>query len=332
MTMQANFSTAHLPFRTFTKDILVKGKPAKKRCIEIAGQQYTVSCGFANVVSLDDEWFEDVKDPDHVIQTIKRSGLGADIFAFWQRPPDQEPRFNFYKEWESVAALPVRGYDHWFSKQISSRLRSQIRKAIKEGLEIRETAYDDDFVRGMTEIFNETPVRQGRPFWHYGKDFETIKKQFSTYIYREQMIGAYLGGEMVGFIMLGDSGNFGLTGQIISKVKHRDKVTNNALIGKAVEICEKRKLPWLVYGYWTNDSLAEFKRRCGFEEQRVPRYFVPLSLKGAVALKSGLHRGWKNALPSQIKSPLKKLRKFLYGLRTEGSAERSLADTSKDSN
>jgi len=30
----------------------------------------------------------------------------------------------------------------------------------------------------MTAIFNESPTRQGRKFWHYGKDFATVKKQF----------------------------------------------------------------------------------------------------------------------------------------------------------
>ena len=59
--------------------------------------------------------------------------------------------------------------------QIKSRVRNQIRKAEKEGLVVKEVPYDDDFVRGMTAIFNESPVRQGRPFWHYGKSFETVK-------------------------------------------------------------------------------------------------------------------------------------------------------------
>ena len=39
----------------------------------------------------------------------------------------------------------------------------------------------------MTAIFNEAAIRQGRPFWHYGKDFETVKRQFSRYLAREHM-------------------------------------------------------------------------------------------------------------------------------------------------
>ena len=206
---------------------------------------------------------------------------------------------------EDLAVLPITSYDHWWNNQIKSRVRNLIRKAEKEGVEIRETVYDDDFVRGMTAIFNESPVRQGRRFWHYGKDFETVKRQFSRYLFREEMIGAYYRGELIGFIMLGNAGQYAITGQIISSIKHRDKATNNALIAKSVEVCEKRKLSYLVYLFWSDDSLAEFKRRCGFEKTRVPRYFVPLTLKGRLGLKLGLHRGWRAALPSQIKMPQK---------------------------
>ena len=198
----------------------------------------------------------------------------------------------------------------WFAKKLSSRLRSQLRKAKKDGLEIRETAFDDDFARGMTEIFNESPARQGRKFWHYGKDVATVRQQFSRYLHREDMIGAYYQGELIGLIMLGNAGQCAYPGQIISKVAHRDKMTNNALIEKAVEICARKKIGWLVYFYWTNDSLAEFKRRCGFEEVKVPRYFVPLTAKGKLMLKLGLHRGWAAAVPARVKTPLKKLRKL----------------------
>ena len=139
----------------------------------------------------------------------------------------------------------------------------------------------------MTAIFNESPVRQGRPFWHYGKDFETVKTQFSRYVYRERMIGAYYEGELVGFIMLANAGRFGITGQIISSLKHRDKSPNNALIAKAVEVCAEQGLGHLIYLFWSEDSLAEFKRRCGFEPVRVPRYWVPLTWKGRSRLRRG---------------------------------------------
>jgi hypothetical protein len=307
-------SKAAPALKVFTKETLIKGQPARVECVEIGGQAYAVTRGAVTMVTLEDEWYDDVRDPEWVIKTLKSSrGFKPDIFTFWQRLPDIEPTHAFHIEWEEVAVLPIKSYDHWWNNQIKSRTRNQIRKAEKEGIVVRETVYDDDFVRGMTTIFNEAPVRQGRRFWHYGKDFETVKRQFSRFIFREHMIGAYYKNEFIGLIMLGNAGRYGLTGQIISTIRHRDKSTNNALIAKAVEVCEKKGLPYLVYLFWSDDSLAEFKRRCGFEKTRVPRYFVPLTQKGKLALKLGFHRGWKELLPNELKRSFKKLRSRWYG-------------------
>jgi hypothetical protein len=144
-----------------------------------------------------------------------------------------------------------------------------------------------------------TPVRQGTPFWHYGKDFETVKRQFSRFLFREELIGAYYGGELVGFAMLANARQYGVLGQIISKIKHRDKAINNALIAKVIEKCETKQLPYLVYAYWNENSLSDFKRHCGFECIKLPRYFVPLTFRGTLALKLGIHRDWKEIIPGR---------------------------------
>jgi len=298
--------------RTFAKDTLVKGQPAQIECVEILGQTYSVTRGPLTVVSLEDEWYDDVRDPEAVIASIReQTDFKPDVFTFWQRLPDIDPRYSFHCEWNEIAVLPAN-YDHWWNHRIKSRVRSQVRKSEKEGVVVRETSYDDDFVRGMTAIFNEAPVRQGRRFWHYGKDFETVKRQFSRYVHREHMIGAYYRNEMIGLIMLGNAGRFGITGQIISSIKHRDKAPNNALIAKAVEVCEKAGLESLVYLFWSDDSLSEFKRRCGFERTLVPRYYVPLTAKGRLGLQVGAHKGWSAMLPVNVKAPLKRLRASWY--------------------
>jgi hypothetical protein len=293
----------------FAKDTLVKGKPAQIDCLRIAGQTYSIARGPLTVVRLEDEWYEDIADPVAVVKSLREnSEVRADILSYWQRLPDLEPKYKFHMEREQIAALPVKSFDHWFSHQVKSRVRTSIRKSEKEGVVVRETTFDDAFVRGMTAIFNESPTRQGTRFWHYGKDFETIKRQFSRFLHREDMIAAYYKDEMIGFIMLGNAGRFGLTGQIISSIQHRDKSTNYALIAKAVDVCERRGLGHLVYLLWTDDSLTEFKRRCGFERTLVPRYYVPLTAKGRLALKCGLHRGWRALLPRPMKASLKRLR------------------------
>jgi hypothetical protein len=297
----------------FSKEVLVKGQPARLRCVDLQGHTFAVHGGALRTVTLEDEWYEDLEDPEAVVREMKSSlARKPDLFTFWQRMPDVEPRHAYHVEHEEIAVLKIQSYEHWWKNQIKSRVRNQIRKAEKEGLVVKEVPYDDEFVRGMTAIFNESPVRQGRPFWHYGKSFETIKAQFSRYIHRERMIGAYFEGELIGFIMLGDAGRFGLTGQIISSLKHRDKSPNNALIAKAVEVCAQQGLGYLIYLFWSEDSLAEFKRRCGFEPVRVPRYWVPLTWKGRLALTLGAHRGWKALIPATVKLRLKAIRRRWY--------------------
>jgi hypothetical protein len=261
------------------------------------------------------EWFEDVENPEELIDTLQKSNDRPDILTFWQRLPDTEPRYPYQMERQSIAALPIKSYSFWWEKQIDRKVRNKIRKAEKKDLTVRMANFDDTFVRGITSIFNEAPIRQGRPFLHYGKDFETIKREFSRFLFREEIFGAYLGEELVGFIMVGDAGKYACLGQIISKIAYRDLAPTNALLAKAVERCTERGFPYLVYAYWLGDSLGDFKRSNGFQKFDLPRYFVPLTSRGKLALKVGLHRGWKEAVPSQLREPLKELRRRWYALR-----------------
>ena len=303
------------PPQVLTMPTLVRGRPATIECLEIEGRTLAVERGLVTTLRLEDEWFDDVEDPARLVHALAHAPVKADLFTFWQRLPHTEPRHAYPMETECLAALPVTSYEHWWRQRIKSRVRSQIRKARSEGVEVREVPYDDDFVRGMTQIFNESPVRQNRPFWHYGKDFDTVKQQFSRYLYRERMIGAYYQGQMIGFMMLCDAGAFALTGQVLSSLAHRDKSTNFLLVDKAVELCEAHGLGHLVYFHWTDDSLSEFKRRCGFEKTEVPRYHVPLNAQGRLALRLGIHKGWKAALPPGLKESLKRLRGAWYARR-----------------
>jgi len=298
--------------QTFTRATLVKGRPTTLKCVEIEGQTYSISGGAVRVLRLEEEWYEDVRDPGAVLEAVGRDRIDVDLFTFWQRPPHNEPQFRFHTEWEELAVLPVLSYDDWWNNRIQSRTRSLIRKSAKLGVEVRLTEWTDAFVRGMTDIFNETPVRQGRPFWHYGKNFETVKSQFSRYLFREHLIGAYFEGELIGFMMIADAGQYALVGQILSKVAHREKATNNALIARAVELCAEKGWSHFVYLQWGTGSFAEFKRRCGFDKMIVPRYYVPISLRGKAALRLGLHRGFREAIPPAIKERLKDIRSRWY--------------------
>jgi hypothetical protein len=289
--------------------------------IEIGRQRFSVSRGLVGIARLEDEWYEDVADPWAVIAALQSERGGPDLFTFWQRLPHGAPEYGFPMEWDNVAALPVESYEHWWKHRVNSKVRALVRKSWKTGLEVRECAFTDAFVQGLVEIFNETPIRQSRPFLHYGKDFATLRREFSRYLFREQIIGAYLGEELAGFAMLADAGDYLVLSQIISKLEHRDKAPNNALIAKAVEICAAREIPYLVYAHWPSGPLADFKKQNGFEKVDLPRYYIPLSHKGRLALRLGVQHGWKALLPESLKGPAKAVRKLWYERHKPGPAQ-----------
>jgi len=286
--------------------------------MEINGKRMTIEGKVLRIAKLDpwfqQEWFEDIENPEMLIDALQKSNDRPDILTFWQRLPDTEPKYSYPMELDSIAALPVKSYSFWWEKQIERKARNKVRKAQKNGVIVKPATFDDRFVHGITSIFNETPIRQGRHYLHYGKDFETVKRQFSRFLFREEIFGAYLGEELLGFIMLADAGRYGWLGQIISKISYRDLAPTNALLAKAVERCAQKGLPYLVYALWLDDSLGDFKRSNGFQRFDLPRFFVPLTKKGKLALKLGLHRGWKEGVPKPIKKALRKLRRGWYDL------------------
>jgi hypothetical protein len=105
--------------------------------------------------------------------------------------------------------------------------------------------------------------------------------------------------------------------QILAKNEHHDKRPMNALLAYTVELCCKKGLSNLVYGQYTygtkqNSSLTEFKRRNGFDEIRFPRYYIPITLKGKLAVGFGLHLGVRNVIPAPIKDFLLRVRDRCY--------------------
>ena len=104
-----------------------------------------------------------------MLNALRQSGTRVDLLTFTQQLPDVTPLYAYPLEWDNLAALPVSTFDHWWTRQINGKTRNMVRRAEK-GLIVREVPFDDSLVRGIREIYNECPIRQGRPFWHYGKD------------------------------------------------------------------------------------------------------------------------------------------------------------------
>lgn len=286
----------------------------------IGHQEVIVAGRLPRVARLEAEYFEWVRDAGSFLHKLKTNRVRADVFTFMQGIAEREPKFNFHMEWDSIAAVPITTYENWWKKQINDKTRNMVRKAEKKGVELRSTQLTDEFVRGIEEIYNESPTRQGKPFKHYGKDFETLMRDHATFLDRSEFVGAYYQKELVGFIKLvHDDGAWHLM-QIISKIAHRDKAPTNALIAKAVEICANNQIPYLHYGIWSRRGLGDFKKHHAFERLDLPRYFVPLTPLGKIILSLKLHRKISDQLPQELVDFLASLRRKWISRRQRSPA------------
>ena len=241
-----------------------------------------------------------------------------DIFQFAQDFTDAKPRFDYPMEWDNAAAAATRSYDDWWNR-LPQETRKNVRRAARRGVLVRLAKFDDELVKGIKAIYDETPFRQGKRFWHFGKDLEKVKRENSTYLERSEFIGAYYKDELIGFVKLVYVSGAARIMQILSKNSHYDKRPMNALIAKAVELCQERGVSHLVYSQFTfghkkDSQLTEFKRRNGFEELLFPRYYVPLTFKGQIAIRINLHRGRFGMLPPRFLNLLLTLRSKLTSI------------------
>jgi hypothetical protein len=305
-------------------EIRVKGKVTSVPSTQIDGRTVLTTSKWLKIAAVQDEELvegEAVADPESFVSGLMESGLDADIFTFAQQLTDATPKYTYRQEWDNLAVVPITTFSNWWEKRVEPSVRRAVRKAAKLGLVVKPAEFDDEFVKGIVSINNETPMRQGRAFWHFQKSFEEVKQENSTYPGRNVFLGAYYKDELVGFIRLITVNRAASIIQVLSKMKHFDKRPTNALIAKTVEICEQKGFSHLTYcNYVYNDpesSLTEFKRRNGFEKVLVPRYYIALTLKGKIALRWGIHHGLAKHIPKSLFKQLLRIRSLWYARRSE---------------
>lgn len=292
-----------------TTEISVRGKFLSVPAIDVDGTIIAIQGKLMRTGFIKGEvWLDprQVCGPERIIESLRSKKAPLDIFCFRQLLPEFQPKFRYYHEWEDIAAIPLTSFAEWWEKRASQVTRKNIRRSAKRGLTVSLVGFDDRLIEAIVRINNDSPFRTGRKFWHFGKDFDSVKKDYSAYLDRSEFLGAFYEDEMVGFLRLVHQGEVSSVMQLLSMKDHYDKRPSNALIAKAVEICIERGKSFLIYGnYFYDDNidnpLTEFKRRCGFEKILVPVYYVPFSLRGRIAIKLRLHAGIRRIIPRQLK-------------------------------
>ena len=300
-------------------EITSRGKRLQVPAAEVEGRTVIVTGKSVKIASIRDAIVaqgELVKNPDTFIPALKASGLRADVLTFFQRPPDVTPRFAHHHERDNYAAVDCENFDAWWEK-LPQEARKNTRRSAKRGVTVRLVPFDDALAREIHKLCDESPMRQGKPFWHYGKDFETVKREHATYLERSDFIGAYFENQLIGFIKMVYVDRIAFIFHILAYNAHYDKRPLNALITEAVKVCSQKGVKYFVYdkyvyGNKKDSTLVEFKRRNGFEQIDFPTYHIPLTLKGKVYVSLRLYRGAVGLLPAPALNLALKLRDKFY--------------------
>ena len=293
--------------------------------MEICGKQVRINGTLVRIGIVDGEGYQFLEEPERAIETLRKTRKRIDLFTFVQRISETKPKYSYPMELDNMAVLRISTFDDWMTNTINFKVRNKVRKAAKNGVVIQEVPLDENLIQGISTIYNESPIRQGRRFRHYRKDLETLRRMKASFADCSIFIGAYFEGNLIGFIKLVVDEHREQAGlmHIFSMMRHRDKAPTNALIAQAVKSCAERGIPnlWyanMSYGKKQTDSLAEFKRHNGFQKVEVPRYFVPLTTAGRIALRFGLHHGLADWIPEPIAARYRKIRSIWYAKRFPG--------------
>jgi hypothetical protein len=296
--------------------------------MNISGREVKVYGRLCRVAQLDADDYKFLEDPEAAITELRRSKVRADLFSFLQKLPDTQPKYSYPFEWDNFAVLPISTFENWWTQQLGFKARNKAKQAEKKGLVVREVPFDDTLAKGICEIYNECPVRQGRLFPHYGKNYETVRKMSATYLDSSVFIGAFDADKLVGFIKLtiDDTATQAGLMHIVSLLQYRDKAPTNALVAQAVRSCADRHIPHLVYSKFSygkkeQSSLSDFKERNGFKKVDIPRYYVPLTRWGSLAMSMGLHHRFVDRIPESVAAKLREMRTSWYERKFQLKAE-----------
>jgi len=296
--------------------------------MKVCGREVVTRGGLVKIASLDGEKYLVLDEPIPAIETLRSGGARADLFTFLQRLPESAPKFDYPFEMDNLAAMPITTYEDWWNKQIRSLARNRARQAEKRGVTLRQIPFDDETVRGIWEIYNECPVRQGKAFPHYGKSIETVRKISATFLDTSIFIGAFFEGKMIGFVKLVADQTWTQANlmHILSLVSHKEKAPTNALLAQSVRACADKGIKYLVYqnfvyGNKQGDGLSNFKEINGFQRFDVPRYYVPLTRWGSFALSAKLHLPLADRLPKTVAAKLRQLRTAWYRTKSHSTTE-----------
>ena len=150
--------------------------------LTICGREINVRGHLLRVATVEGDKYRFLDDPRPLVEGLHNCGTRIDLFTFMQRLTETTPKYNFPMEWDNFAALPISTFDHWWTKVLGFKGRNKAKQAEKKGVKLREIPFDDVLIEGIWRIYNETPIRQGKRFPHYGMPLERVRPYAGTFL------------------------------------------------------------------------------------------------------------------------------------------------------
>jgi hypothetical protein len=311
--------------RSSHSEVRRKGRWVRVPAVEVNGDTVVAHGSWLKIAKVRGEEMREaeLEDPEQYLATLKHHDegrqLNADIFSFTQKLPNIRPKYPYPMEWESVAAIPLITFNQWW-EALPQETRKNVRRCQKRGVSIRSKAFDQDLIDGIRAVNDASRLRQGTKNAYYGLTSDETRNRYGEFNGRCDFICAYSGEEIIGFLHLVYRGDVASILNLTAKPSQFDKRPANALVAKAVEVCEARGVSHIIYGLYNygnkrESSLREFKIRNGFTEVLVPRYFVPLTVWGRLCMKANLHRGLIGTLPHSVIAAGVRARTLWYDFR-----------------
>jgi ribosomal protein S18 acetylase RimI-like enzyme len=290
-------------------EVRIKGQWVQVPALRINGHEITANGSWLKIARVrGEEMMEtELEDPELYRRALKDDTdqiLESDVFTFTQKLPQTDPKYPYPMERESIAAIHLVSFKEWWDS-LPQETRKNVRRSQKRGVVISIKDFDEDLIEGIRAVNDDSPVRQGMKNAYFGLKPDETRKRYGEFVGRCDFICAHHGEEMIGFLHLVYRQDVAAILNLTTKPSHFDKRPANALLARAVEICEQRGISHITYGNYNygnkrDHPLREFKIRNGFEEILIPRYFVPLTTWGTICVKLKLHRGLIGILPHAV--------------------------------
>jgi hypothetical protein len=295
--------------------------------LKVADREIRMGGKFVRIARLHGDKYKFLEDPTSVVDALRAHTRRVDLFTFMRTIPSREELLPYPMEWDNLAVQSLTTFDAWWTGRLDNKTRNMIRKSAKNGVVTRAMPFDDGLVDGIWKIYNETPVRQGKRFPHYGKSRDRVYQEGATHLDSSVFVGAVYEDKLIGFmkVVFDETGTHAGVMNNVSLIEYRDKAPSNALMAEVVRICAERGVSYLTYSNFSygkkeRDNLSDFKSNNGFEKVLVPRYYVPLSPLGRLAFKLGLHRGFREYMPESTASKIRELRTAWYRRKVKAGA------------